>query len=104
MFVLFRCHGDNLSIPFSDDKEGWRQTLAAELPEAPSEKESSLKEKNLSERYRPFAEYGLNAPAWSRSRRESRGTTKRMVVYHFKNKKENLYLLVLEYVYTDPRQ
>ena len=30
---------------------------------------------------------------------EKAGTTKRMVVYHFKNK-ENLYLLVLEYVYT----
>ncbi|STQ14374.1 protein YjjB [Enterobacter cloacae] len=29
MFVLFRCHGDNLSIPFSDDKERMWQTLAA---------------------------------------------------------------------------
>ncbi|VAX74431.1 Uncharacterised protein [Enterobacter cloacae] len=29
MFVLFRGHGDNLSIPFSDDKERMWQTLAA---------------------------------------------------------------------------
>jgi AcrR family transcriptional regulator len=33
---------------------------------------------------------------------EKAGTTKRMVVYHFKNK-ENLYLLVLEHVYTQIR-
>ncbi|VFS44572.1 TetR family transcriptional regulator [Enterobacter cancerogenus] len=33
---------------------------------------------------------------------EKAGTTKRMVVYHFKNK-ENLYLLALEYVYTQIR-
>ncbi len=48
-----------------------------------------------------FAEYGLNGARMEQIA-EKAGTTKRMVVYHFKTK-ENLYLLVLEYVYTQIR-
>ncbi len=48
-----------------------------------------------------FAEYGLNGARMEQIA-EKAGTTKRMVVYHFKTK-ENLYLLVLEHVYTQIR-
>ncbi|WP_150322309.1 TetR/AcrR family transcriptional regulator, partial [Enterobacter hormaechei] len=60
--------------------------------------ESSLKEKIFQSAIALFAEFGLNGARMEQIA-EIAGTTKRMVVYHFKNK-ENLYLLVLEYVYT----
>ena len=44
-----------------------------------------------------FAEYGLNGARMEQIA-EKAGTTKRMVVYHYKTK-ENLYLQVIEYVY-----
>ncbi|STQ14375.1 TetR family transcriptional regulator [Enterobacter cloacae] len=68
----------------------------SELPE--HSEESSLKEKIFQSAIALFAEYGLNGARMEQIA-EKAGTTKRMVVYHFKNK-ENLYLLVLEYVYT----
>ncbi|MBE3285774.1 TetR family transcriptional regulator [Enterobacter cloacae complex sp. P31C] len=63
--------------------------------------ESSLKEKIFQSAIALFAEFGLNGARMEQIA-EKAGTTKRMVVYHFKNK-ENLYLLVLEYVYTQIR-
>ncbi len=63
--------------------------------------ESSLKDKIFLSAIALFAEYGLNGARMEQIA-EKAGTTKRMVVYHFKNK-ENLYLLVLEYVYTQIR-
>ena len=63
--------------------------------------ESSLKEKIFQSAIALFAEYGLNGARMEQIA-EKAGTTKRMVVYHFKNK-ENLYLLVLEHVYTEIR-
>nr|WP_239549476.1 TetR family transcriptional regulator [Lelliottia amnigena] len=48
-----------------------------------------------------FAEYGLNGARMEQIA-EKAGTTKRMVVYHYKTK-ENLYLMALEYVYTQIR-
>ncbi|MFX2578300.1 TetR family transcriptional regulator [Enterobacter quasiroggenkampii] len=63
--------------------------------------ESSLKEKIFQSAIALFAEYGLNGARMEQIA-EKAGTTKRMVVYHFKNK-ENLYLLVLEHVYTQIR-
>ncbi|MFV0109746.1 TetR family transcriptional regulator [Enterobacter ludwigii] len=71
----------------------------SELPE--HNEESSLKEKIFQSAITLFAEYGLNGARMEQIA-EKAGTTKRMVVYHFKNK-ENLYLLVLEYVYTQIR-
>ncbi len=58
---------------------------------------SSLKDKIFRSAITLFAEYGLNGARMEQIA-EKAGTTKRMVVYHFKNK-ENLYLLALEYVY-----
>ena len=60
--------------------------------------ESSLKEKIFQSAIALFAEYGLNGARMEQIA-EKAGTTKRMVVYHFKNK-ENL---VLEHVYTQIR-
>ncbi|ANI84620.1 TetR family transcriptional regulator [Kosakonia oryzae] len=60
--------------------------------------ESNLKDKIFISAIALFAEYGL-AGARMEQIAERAGTTKRMVVYHFKTK-ENLYLQVLEYVYT----
>lgn len=62
---------------------------------------SSLKDKIFLSALALFAEYGLNGARMEQIA-EKAGTTKRMVVYHFRNK-ENLYLLVLEYVYTQIR-
>ncbi|MEG1211015.1 MAG: TetR family transcriptional regulator [Leclercia sp.] len=62
---------------------------------------SRLKDKIFLSALSLFAEYGLNGARMEQIA-EKAGTTKRMVVYHFKNK-ENLYLLVLEYVYTQIR-
>ncbi|RAU36166.1 TetR family transcriptional regulator [Enterobacter sp. ECC-175] len=61
----------------------------------------SLKDKIFQSAITLFAEYGLNGARMEQIA-EKAGTTKRMVVYHFKNK-ENLYLLVLEHVYTQIR-
>ena len=63
--------------------------------------ESSLKDKIFQSAIALFAEYGLNGARMEQIA-EKAGTTKRMVVYHFKNK-ENLDLLALEYVYTQIR-
>ena len=71
----------------------------SEYPE--HSEESSLKEKIFQSAIALFAEYGLNGARMEQIA-EKAGTTKRMVVYHFKNK-ENLYLLVLEHVYTQIR-
>ncbi|QCR37737.1 TetR family transcriptional regulator [Nissabacter sp. SGAir0207] len=49
-----------------------------------------------------FAESGLNGARMEKIA-EQAGTTKRMVVYHFKNK-ETLYINVLEHVYSQIRQ
>ncbi|TLU65914.1 TetR family transcriptional regulator [Enterobacter sp. MF024] len=62
---------------------------------------SRLKDKIFLSALSLFAEYGLNGARMEQIA-EKAGTTKRMVVYHFKTK-ENLYLLVLEYVYTQIR-
>jgi len=62
---------------------------------------ASLKDKIFQSAIVLFAEYGLNGARMEQIA-EKAGTTKRMVVYHFKNK-ENLYLLVLEHVYTQIR-
>ncbi|MNB92714.1 HTH-type transcriptional repressor NicS [compost metagenome] len=71
----------------------------SELSENPDG--SSLKDKIFLSGLTLFAEYGLNGARMEQIA-EKAGTTKRMVVYHFKTK-ENLYLLVLEYVYTQIR-
>lgn len=63
--------------------------------------ETSLKAKIFHSAIVLFAEYGLNGARMEQIA-EKAGTTKRMVVYHFKTK-ENLYLRVLEYVYTQIR-
>lgn len=60
--------------------------------------DSSLKEKIFQSAITLFAEYGLNGARMEQIA-ERAGTTKRMVVYHYKNK-ESLYLQALEYVYT----
>jgi len=62
---------------------------------------SRLKDKIFLSALSLFAEYGLNGARMEQIA-EKAGTTKRMVVYHFKTK-ENLYLLILEYVYTQIR-
>jgi len=62
---------------------------------------SRLKDKIFLSALSLFAEYGLNGARMEQIA-EKAGTTKRMVVYHFKTK-EKLYLLVLEYVYTQIR-
>ncbi|XTZ37806.1 TetR family transcriptional regulator [Salmonella enterica] len=59
---------------------------------------SNLKDKIFSSAISLFAEYGLNGARMEQIA-EKAGTTKRMVVYHFKTK-DNLYLQVIEYVYT----
>lgn len=63
--------------------------------------DSSLKDKIFQSAITLFAEYGLNGARMEQIA-EKAGTTKRMVVYHYKNK-ENLYLQTLEYVYTQIR-
>lgn len=63
--------------------------------------EASLKEKIFFSAISLFAEYGLNGARMEQIA-EKAGTTKRMVVYHFKTK-ERLYVQVLEYVYTQIR-
>nr|WP_318383108.1 TetR family transcriptional regulator [uncultured Enterobacter sp.] len=63
--------------------------------------EHSLKDKIFQSAIALFAEYGLNGARMEQIA-EKAGTTKRMVVYHFKTK-ETLYLRVLEYVYTQIR-
>jgi len=63
--------------------------------------ESSLKDKIFTSAIELFAEYGLNGARMEQIA-EKAGTTKRMVVYHYKTK-ETLYLQVLEYVYTQIR-
>ena len=63
--------------------------------------DSSLKDKIFQSAIALFAEYGLNGARMEQIA-EKAGTTKRMVVYHYKNK-ENLYLQALEYVYTQIR-
>ncbi|MGF6270626.1 AcrR family transcriptional regulator [Lelliottia nimipressuralis] len=63
--------------------------------------DSSLKDKIFQSAITLFAEYGLNGARMEQIA-EKAGTTKRMVVYHYKNK-ENLYLQALEYVYTEIR-
>lgn len=63
--------------------------------------EASLKDRIFHSAIVLFAEYGL-AGARMEQIAEKAGTTKRMVVYHFKTK-ETLYLRVLEYVYTQIR-
>lgn len=60
--------------------------------------ESNLKDKIFISAIALFAEYGLTGARMEQIA-ERAATTKRMVVYHFKTK-ENLYLQVLEYVYT----
>ncbi|WP_435955381.1 TetR family transcriptional regulator [Dryocola sp. BD626] len=63
--------------------------------------EASLKEKIFFSAITLFAEFGLNGARMEQIA-EKAGTTKRMVVYHFKSK-ELLYVQVLEYVYTQIR-
>lgn len=63
--------------------------------------EASLKEKIFSSAIALFAEFGLNGARMEQIA-EKAGTTKRMVVYHYKSK-ELLYIQVLEYVYTQIR-
>jgi AcrR family transcriptional regulator len=63
--------------------------------------EASLKEKIFFSAIILFAEFGLNGARMEQIA-EKAGTTKRMVVYHFKSK-ELLYVQVLEYVYTQIR-
>lgn len=63
--------------------------------------EASLKEKIFFSAITLFAEFGLNGARMEQIA-EKAGTTKRMVVYHFKSK-EQLYVQVLEYVYTQIR-
>lgn len=63
--------------------------------------EASLKEKIFFSAIELFAEFGLNGARMEQIA-EKAGTTKRMVVYHFKSK-EQLYVQVLEYVYTQIR-
>jgi len=63
--------------------------------------EASLKEKIFFSALTLFAEFGLNGARMEQIA-EKAGTTKRMVVYHFKSK-EQLYVQVLEYVYTQIR-
>lgn len=63
--------------------------------------DASLKEKIFHSAIAQFAEYGLNGARMEQIA-EQAGTTKRMVVYHYKSK-ENLYLQALEYVYTQIR-
>ncbi|NIY48171.1 TetR family transcriptional regulator [Cedecea colo] len=63
--------------------------------------EASLKEKIFFSALTLFAEFGLNGARMEQIA-EKAGTTKRMVVYHFKSK-ELLYVQVLEYVYTQIR-
>lgn len=60
--------------------------------------ESRVKDKIFLSAIALFAEYGLNGARMEQIA-EKAGTTKRMVVYHYKTK-ENLYLQVLEYVYS----
>lgn len=60
-----------------------------------------LKEKIFFSAITLFAEFGLSGARMEQIA-EKAGTTKRMVVYHFKNK-ELLYVQVLEYVYTQIR-
>ncbi len=69
------------------------------LPE--SFDEASLKDKIFFSAISLFAEFGLNGARMEQIA-EKAGTTKRMVVYHFKSK-EQLYVQVLEYVYTQIR-
>lgn len=63
--------------------------------------EASLKERIFFSAISLFAEFGLNGARMEQIA-EKAGTTKRMVVYHYKNK-EQLYKEVLEYVYTQIR-
>lgn len=63
--------------------------------------DASLKDKIFHSAIMLFAEYGLNGARMEQIA-EKAGTTKRMVVYHYKNK-EGLYLQTLEYVYTQIR-
>lgn len=63
--------------------------------------ETSLKEKIFFSAISLFAEFGLNGARMEQIA-EKAGTTKRMVVYHYKSK-EQLYVQVLEYVYTQIR-
>ncbi|HEY1843333.1 MAG TPA: TetR family transcriptional regulator [Buttiauxella sp.] len=63
--------------------------------------EASLKDKIFLSAISLFAEFGLNGARMEQIA-EKAGTTKRMVVYHFKSK-ELLYVQVLEYVYTQIR-
>lgn len=63
--------------------------------------DASLKEKIFFSAIALFAEYGLNGARMEQIA-DKAGTTKRMVVYHFRNK-ETLYVQVLEYVYTQIR-
>jgi len=60
-----------------------------------------LKKRILAGALKTFAEFGMQGARLEQIA-ENAQTTKRMVVYHFKNK-ENLYLLVLEHVYTQIR-
>nr|WP_201279406.1 TetR family transcriptional regulator [Cedecea colo] len=60
-----------------------------------------MKEKIFFSALTLFAEFGLNGARMEQIA-EKAGTTKRMVVYHFKSK-ELLYVQVLEYVYTQIR-
>lgn len=60
--------------------------------------ESNLKDKIFISAIALFAEFGLTGARMEQIA-ERAGTTKRMVVYHFKTK-ENLYLQVIEYVYS----
>lgn len=64
----------------------------------PENADASLKEKIFFSAITLFAEYGLSGARMEQIA-EKAGTTKRMVVYHFKNK-ERLYVQALEYVYT----
>ncbi|CAI0698208.1 TetR family transcriptional regulator [Serratia entomophila] len=61
-----------------------------------------LKQRIFESALAEFSEAGLKGARLERIA-EQAGTTKRMVVYHFKNK-EALYIAVLEYAYTHIRQ
>lgn len=68
-------------------------------PDRPDD--ASLKDKIFYSAISLFAEYGLSGARMEQIA-DKAGTTKRMVVYHFRNK-ESLYVQVLEYVYLQIR-
>lgn len=73
------------------------------LPKSPRKNDpEGLKQRIFESALAAFSEAGLKGARLERIAEQAE-TTKRMVVYHFKNK-EKLYIAVLEYAYTHIRQ